>query len=89
MVTVLFGLLVGLVRCVCYKKESEFEKERDEQVSSMRRAERESEGIGIRKEKNNSDVTGFFESDDEQAIKILRVSEEFRELLSERGIACD
>ena len=41
MVTVLFGLLVGLVRCVCYKKESEFEKERDEQVASMRRAERE------------------------------------------------
>lgn len=88
MVTVLFGLLVGLVRCVCYKKESEFEKERDEQVSSMRRAETESKGIGIRKEKNNSDVTGF-ESDDEKAIKFLRGSEGIRKLLSERGIAYD
>lgn len=66
-------MLVGLLRYLCYKKESEFEKERDEQVSSMRKAETESEGIGIRKEKNNSDVTGF-ESDDEQAIKILEES---------------
>lgn len=73
---------------MCYKKESEFEKERDEQVSSMRRAETESKGIGIRKEKNNSDVTGF-ESDDEQAIKILRQSVGIRELLSERGIVSE
>lgn len=73
---------------MCYKKESEFEKERDEQVLSMRRAETESKGIGIRKEKNNSDVTGFA-SDDEQAIKILRQSIGIRELLSERGIVSE
>ena len=54
----------------------------------MRRAETESKGIGIRKEKNNSDVTGF-ESDDEKAIKFLRGSEGIRKLLSERGIAYD
>jgi len=73
---------------VCYKKESEFEKERDEQVSSMRKAETESKGIGIRKGKNNSDVTSF-ESDDEQAIKILQQSVGIRELLSERGIVTE
>lgn len=50
---------VRLLGYVCYKNESEFEDEGDEQLSSMRRGETESKGIEIAKKMESNDNTGF------------------------------